>query len=125
MRNLPRHVQESAGFARQVRRKVHTRMQLVNHEVWKLRRDESGLVPWKIRLSDDAVAGEGRHQLTCVRIAFGPLATISDDVEQVPVPVVHPADEPEPMAITVLVEEAGVVPLTTVELADHVHGVRV
>jgi hypothetical protein len=34
-------------------------MQLVNHEVLKLRRDEAGVVPGKIGLSNDAVAGKG------------------------------------------------------------------
>src|SRR5262245_15686147 len=100
MGNLSRHVQESPRLTREVRREVDTGMQLVDHEVLKLRGDESGLVPGKIGLANDAVAGERRLQFPRVRIAFGPLAAIANDVEQVPVSIAYPADEAQPMAIT-------------------------
>ena len=76
-------------------------MELVDHEVLKLRRDEAGLVPGKIGLSDDAVAGERRHQFARVRIAFGTFAAVANHVEQIPVPVAYPADEALPMALVV------------------------
>src|SRR5258705_8928095 len=109
MGNLSRHVQESAGLTRQVRRKVNTGMELVDHEILKLRGDESSLVPGKIGLSNDAVAGERRHQLARVRIAFGAFAAIANYIEEIPVAVAHSADEALPMALIVFGEQTGIV----------------
>src|SRR5258705_3465867 len=106
MGNLSRHVQESAGLTRQVRRKVNTGMELVDHEVLKLRGDESGLVPGKIGLSNDAVAGERRLQLARVWIPFGTFAAVANYIEQIPVPIPYPADEALPMALLVFGKQA-------------------
>ena len=111
MRNLARHVQKSARLTRQVRRKVDADMELVDHEVLKLRGDESGLVPGKIGLSNDAVAGERRLQLPRVRIAFGAFAAVANYIEQIAVAIPYAADEALPMALLVFGKQAGIVAL--------------
>src|SRR6185369_13728437 len=98
---------------------VDTGMELVDHEVLKLGGDESGLVPGKIGLSNDAVAGERRHQLPRVRIAFRALAAVANYIEQIPLSIAYPGDKAQPVAIVVFVEQAGIVALAPVELADH------
>ena len=123
--NLAGHIQERAAPSGHVRREVGADVELVDHEVLKLRRDEAGLVPGEIGGPDDAVAGERRDQFAREGIALGTLAAIADDVEQVAVLVADAGDEAAPVALVVPVEQAGIGPLAIVELADHVHGMGV
>ena len=117
-RNVP-------AFCRQVRREERADVQLVDDEVVKLRRDVAGLVPREVGLADDAVAGKRRLQLARVRIALRALAAVADDVEHVAVAVAHAGDETAPVAALVAREQAGVVALAVVEVADHMHRSRV
>ena len=66
-----------------------------------------------------------RPQFPRVGIAFGAFAALANHVEQVALAVAHAGDEAPPVALIVSREQARIVALATVELADHVHGMRV
>lgn len=96
-------------------------MELINHEVMKLRRDVSGLVPREIGFPNDAFAGKWSLQLSCVGVALGALAAVTHNVEHVTMPVAHTGNETQPMAVVVAIEQAGVAALTVVKVADYIH----
>ena len=60
-------------------------------------------------------------QLSCVRVALGPLAAVPHNVEHVALAVAHTWDETPPMAVIVAIEQARVVALTVIKVADDVH----
>jgi hypothetical protein len=74
--------------------------------------------------ADDAVAGERRPQFSGVGIALRPFAAFADDVVHVAMPVLYSGDEAPPMAIAIAGEQARVIALVIVEVADHVHRPR-
>lgn len=95
-------------------------MQLVNHEVMKLRRDVPGFMPGEIGFPNDTVAGKRHLQLPGVGGTLEILAAIPHHVEHITLSVAHTGYKTPPMAVLVRSEQAGVIALTVVDLADDV-----
>ena len=96
-------------------------MELINHEIVKLRRDISGLVPREIGFANDAFAGKRRLQFARVRVAFRAFAAVAHNVEHVAMAVANTGNETQPVAVLVAIEQAGIIALTIVEIADDMH----
>ena len=79
VRNLVGHIEKRPRFARQIRRRKDADVQLIDHEIVKLRRNESGFVPRKIGCTNDTIARERRRQFPRKRIALGTRSPVTDD----------------------------------------------
>jgi hypothetical protein len=98
VRNLVGDIEKRPRLARQIRRRKHADVQLIDNEIVKLRRDESGLVPRKVGRTDDAIVRERRRQLPRKRIALGTRSTVPDDKKHVTIAVLHAGQKAAPMS---------------------------
>ena len=96
-------------------------MELVNHEVMKARRDVVGFMPGEIGFPHNTLAKKRRLPLSRIRIAFGSFAAVSHNIKQAALPVAYTGDETAPMAAVVAIEQASVVALTFVKIANDIH----
>jgi hypothetical protein len=72
-------------------------VQLIDHEIVKLRRNKSGLMPRKVGRTNDAIAWERRRQLPRERIALGTRSAVTDDKKLVTIAVLHAGQKAAPV----------------------------
>ncbi len=119
---LARDIEKRAAFVRQIRCEEGADVELIEDELMKGRRDVPAVVPGKVGLADDALAGKGRFELPGVGISLQPLAPFPDNIEHVALAVPNSGNEASPMAELVAREQTRVVAHPLVEVANHIHG---
>ena len=119
---LTSHIEKGAAFLREIRGEERPHMELIDDVFVKTRRDIAALVPGKVRVTNDALAGEGRFQLAGIGIPLEPLTPLADHVEHVALAIFHPRNEPTPMPLRVPRQQTRFTPYLVVEIADHVDG---